>query len=144
MKELTIETANRLRNKYMWWILVCFLFIYFPIILTPEGNCEPRLYIPLAICFVATLGLFVGLFKYFRVIAAIKRDPELKSALENEIFKVYQRKALTVGFYTLIGLLGILGPVSRVVAIPADTAFMALFLIGIMAYCVSWLLYNRQ
>ncbi|MCD8073356.1 MAG: hypothetical protein LUE10_09440 [Alistipes sp.] len=144
MKELTIETANKKRNRYVLWAVIGLPFIYLPIVF-PETTADlVSKWISFPVELAALILTVTGCIKLIRISTRIKRSPEIHNALKGEIFQVYQRKALMTGFFTMIGLLAILIPLSDYTDITLRLASRLLFFAGIFSFLVSWLIYNWE
>ncbi len=99
MERLTIEKADRRRYRLLVWQTIGFALFFAAFIFFPDGG---RLGDIPVIDFIRGLGVGLGLaatFKLSHFEREIKDDSSVAGALDNEMYRMYDRKALVCGFY---------------------------------------------
>lgn len=144
MKNLTIESAEKMRYKMILWIAIAWPFLYLPPIYTPL--IESRA-VKITLSLLAIIGgiiTFAAILKLVKLVFALKKRPDIAYALSGEMNLFYHRKTLAVSLYTVWLLLVMAAPILRIYPMPAYRACMLLFFISLLQYCVTWLIYNRE
>lgn len=144
MSENNIEKLDKKRYKFMFWrtlgataLIAGFIIEQFTL-----GNIGYAI-----ACFLSGFG--VGLFtvaaiKYANLQRKIKADKVLDRALNDEIFKQYEYKALRWGFNTTMLSALAIGITSAHVDIKTSTACILILFLGSVGIMVAQLIYYRR
>lgn len=144
MKNLTVESANKLRNRMILWIAVSWPFLYLPIIYFDVIENGTIVLLAFISSIAGAAVTFTACYRLIRLQSALRKNPGIASALSGEINVVYHRKTLAVSFTLVMLLLAVLPPVLRIYTVPAYRICMLVFFFGILSYCITWLIYNRD
>jgi hypothetical protein len=97
-----------------------------------------------AIAVCGTILLVSASFRYSRWMAKIIRQPELKNALYNEMYRAYEFNAVGWGFYTFVIAALLLGSTADLTGISARTACYTVLFCGVMATKIAQLILHRK
>ncbi len=83
-------------------------------------------------------------FRYSRWMAKIIRQPELKNALYNEMYRAYEFTAIGWGFYAFLIAALLLGSSADLTGISTRTACYTVLFCGVMATKIAQLILHRK
>lgn len=140
MKNLTIESAEKIRYKFIMWLTIAWAIQYMPFLYMPENL--KLLFVPLQI--ISGFVFFVLILKLVGFQRMLKRNPAITSALSEEVNVLYHRKTLATAFYSVIFLLVLLSIITAVYPISGSMACKLVLFFGILIHNIAWLIYNRN
>lgn len=140
-----IERLDQRRYKTLLWQTIGFAVFFAGVIAGPHISGRAA---EITACFITGLGVglfLVATFKSSRNERAIKSDPELREALNNELIKLYRYKALMWSFYTTLATAFILYMASEWwTALTARLACVTIIYTACLSLMIARLIYLKR
>ncbi len=143
MKADIIEKFDRERYNALLWIGVGYVIFAIPYALTAFGYLRS----PLSLILLIPGNILVAVFIVRLIVLLIKieKDPVLKKALNNEMETANNRKSYLWGFASMFVVAAIFMTITGFGRNISGVAIcFTVISVGMMAYLVSYLIYNRD
>jgi hypothetical protein len=145
MKTLLIEQFDQSRYNLVKWLTVGWA-TWFGAYIIKDLMDDNSIILQFFTGFAGLIGFVVFVIylqKYFRLASKVKYS-RLNDALNNELNLIYKYKSVYLGFFVLLGTIGLFFCISPFYQIPAKTVCEVTLYLGILSALTAWLIYNRE
>lgn len=143
MDAQTIEKQDALRYRLILVRAIGFFLMIGGLLLVPTAAGWSNKYILVAIIGIGTLIFLYGIIRLIAWMRKVNRQPELKKALNNEVYVTYECRSMAGGFGIFIAASLFFGS-SIGENIPTQTACYAILFCGVTAYHIAQLIFHRK
>lgn len=144
MKQEFIERLEKQRYNAILWQTISFAVWFGVMLILPYLPTKPLAYAGFAVIVVGAAVFFFFTFRLTRLTRQIVSDPEIRSAVNNELFLANDRRAASWGYFITIFAVVVMFIISHFTAITAQVATGVVLIAGVVGAKISQLVLHRE
>lgn len=143
MENLDIERFDSLRTRLLIWTTVGFAIWYGMNILTDLTTMAAARFFVTLLGLIASVVWMTTLIKLLRLAKTIQKAPNLRHALNDELFLHNKGKAFETGYWCVLITVVIALAVSIYITIPALLVCKIILYVAVLSFLSAAIFYNR-